>query len=157
MTRFAAYPRTCPATVRLPATHPAVQASQLPLPATCPQQVKDWISAWQTSGDSKPAETLEFPAREAAPTTRVTEPSLPSSAAAVLNAMTADAPVGATPVGEDGPGSQAPPEEEKELAAVAAAAAPAEPAEPAGDASAAEKAAEYKARISAGRPGTKCT
>lgn len=64
--------------------------------------------------------------------------------------MTADAPVGATPVREDGPGSQAPPAEEKEVAAVAAAAAPAEPA---GDASAAEKQAEYNARISAGRGG----
>ncbi|PRW55980.1 hypothetical protein C2E21_5123 [Chlorella sorokiniana] len=110
------------------------------------QQVKDWISAWQTSSESKPAESLEFPAREAAPTTRVTEPSLPSSAAAVLNAMTADAPVGATPVGEEGPASQGPPTEEKELTAVAAAAAPAEPA---ADGGAAEKEAEYKARISA--------
>ncbi len=146
---------------RLPACQPQkLTISLLPFSTFSPQQVKDWISAWQTGGEGKAAETLEFPARDAAPTTRVTEPSLPSSASAVLNAMTADAPVGATPVGEDGPaagsGSQAPGVEEKELSAVAAvAAAPAEPAEPAGDTGAAEKEAEYKARISAGRPRLK--
>ena len=80
----------------------------------------------------------------------MTEPSLPSSAAAVLSALTADAPVGATPVagdGSEGPAAAGPSADEQALAAVAAGA----PAgEPAGEASAAEKEAEYKARIGAG-------
>lgn len=120
-----------------------------PLVPCPPQQVKDWIAAWNSGSEGsegRPTE-LEFPAPSAAPTTRVTEPSLPSSAAALLSAMTADAPVGATPRGEEGPAAGSPSVEEQVLSAVAAAA---PTSEPSGDASAAEKEAEYKARISAG-------
>lgn len=118
------------------------------------QQVKEWIEAWRGSAaaetDPAPAAPVEVPS-VGAPTSRVTEPTLPPSATAVLSAMTTDAPVANTPV-DAGPdaaalGHEQQQEPEPVLAAVAAPAASAGPAE-AGPA-AAEKEAAYKARIAA--------
>jgi hypothetical protein len=72
------------------------------------QQVKDWIAAWSSEGEeAQPAEAFQLAdgplptsAAAAPTTTRVTEPSMPASAAAVLSALTADAPVAATAVGQ---------------------------------------------------------
>lgn len=50
---------------------------------------------------------------------------MPASAAAVLSAMTADAPVGATPVGSDAPVARAGPSVEELLLEAVASAAPA--------------------------------
>lgn len=71
------------------------------------KQVKDWIAAWSSEGEeAQPAEAFQLAdgalptsAAAAPTTTRVTEPSMPASAAAVLSALTADAPVAATAVG----------------------------------------------------------
>ncbi|KAL4457624.1 hypothetical protein ABPG75_012489 [Micractinium tetrahymenae] len=115
------------------------------------KQVREWIEAWQGSGEAEPAPAapVEVPAG-GAPTTRVTEPSMPPTAAVVLSAMTADAPVANTPVdaapaaAAQGMEQQQEGEQELEpvLAAVAAPAAPASPAEP--EAGAADKEAAYK-------------
>ncbi|PSC72613.1 hypothetical protein C2E20_3874 [Micractinium conductrix] len=70
------------------------------------KQVKDWIEAWRGASPAEvaPVETtpMELPGGGAVPTTRVTEPSMPPSAAAVLSAMTSDAPVANTPTGSAG-------------------------------------------------------
>lgn len=136
------------------AHHSKLTARLPPLPASLfhrLQQVKDWIAAWHSSDEGEPTEAVTGAgAASGAPTTRVTEPSMPSSAAAVLSQMTADAPVASTPVGIDvgaGAGTPAAPvEEEQELAAVGAAVS-VPTSEPEGP-SAAEREAEYKARIS---------
>jgi hypothetical protein len=95
-------------------THNNPSLSQpLHFPAPAPvlssplQQVKDWIAAWSSEGEeAQPAEAFQLAdgalptsAAAAPTTTRVTEPSMPASAAAVLSALTADAPVAATAVG----------------------------------------------------------
>ncbi|KAL4421700.1 hypothetical protein ABPG77_010644 [Micractinium sp. CCAP 211/92] len=113
------------------------------------KQVKEWIEAWRGSAatDAEPAPAAPVEVPSGAPTTRVAEPTLHPSAAAVLSAMTADAPVANTPMDATPAAaieSQQQQEEGREepepvLAAVAAPAAPAD-TEP----SAAEKEVAYK-------------
>lgn len=137
--------------------HPAYSyslAQTLHLSLPCLQQVKEWIEAWRGSAatDAEPAPAAPVEVPSGAPTTRVTEPTLPPSAAAVLSAMTADAPVANTPMDAapaaaiEGQQQQEERREELEpvLAAVAAPAAPAD-TEP----SAAEKEVAYKAKVAA--------
>lgn len=117
------------------------------------QQVKEWIEAWRGSAaaeaESAPAAPIEVPS--GAPTTRVTEPTLPPTAAAVLSAMTADAPVGNTPV-DAAPAAGGQEQQEGRLEpepVLAAVAAPAAPAAPTDEPNAAEKEAAYKAKMAA--------
>lgn len=154
-----------PAPAAAASATPAAVASRPPVAAAPQPDVRSWIGAWLAKRPAEEAPPARAAAAAQAPeelapqpfsmaagiTTRVTEPSLPqadpATAAAVLDIMTANTPVGIT-----GPEAPSAPSPQQEREPAMAAAAPAPPA-PSANQEAREAARAYEQKVSSIRAG----